>query len=336
MNIQKLRKRFVAFSGIGMRQETRGTALAQADVDTRDNCTIEIKNERTRETVYDCSGQDIHDETVESQLKRVTITYALITAQIIARSLAYFLGASAAPVTSGAKQLHAMTRSSNDDLPKSGFVSGFEDDEVAEPMLYKDFVSDSLAINLNRRKNVTMTDGRIGNYQTTDTTDYEVPVCSNLPALKSKDCKISINSVDYSGDLWQLGMQFNNNVPAGDDAFPFDGVDVETLERGEKPTYMLTPQILGYKGDALWTLAENETVVPVVVQLGGDTADRVVLSFPSAKIKFASVPTQFVGELNRTAIALEITPHKDNTLQTPLKADCYLSQTVAFLLDEAP
>lgn len=333
MNIQKLRKRFIAVSGIGMRQTDMGTPLAQADVDVRDNCTIEISDVRTRETVYDCAGQDIFDETVESQLKRVTITYASVTAQILSRWTAYFLGASAAPVTSGSKKLHAMTRSSSDDLPKTGFVSGFEDDTVSEPQLYQDFVVDSLNINLNRRKNVTLTVVLVGNFTSTDTEDFVIPVCSNLPALKSKDCKITINSVDYTDDLWQLGIQLNNNVPVGDDAFPFDGVDVETLERGEKPTYQLTPQILGYRGDTLFANAESEAVQSVVVQLGLDAADKLVFTTPSTKLKLAGTPTVFVGELNRTAISIEATPHKNEGLGSPIKADATLDQTSAFLLD---
>jgi hypothetical protein len=124
----------------------------------------------------------------------------------------------------------------------------------------------------------------------------------------------------------------NNNVPVGDDAFPFDGVDVQTLERGEKPTYQLTPQILGGRNDAPYTDAQAEAVRSVVVQLGADAADRIVITTPSTKLKFAGNPTVFVGELNRTAINLEATPHKDAGLGTPIKADAYLDQTGAFLL----
>lgn len=331
MNILKLRKRFAAFSGIGKRQAAFGDSIAEADANTRDNVTVEISDVRQRETVYDCSGQDIFDETVESQLKRVTITYNVVTAQILARWMAYFLGAAAAPVAAGAKFLHALSRSSSDDLPKLGFVSGFEDDAASEPQLYRDFVCDSLNINLNRRKNVTLTVVLIGSFTTTDTTDFIVPVCENLPALKSKDCKISIGGVAYQSDLWQLGIQLNNNVPTGDDAFPFDGVDISVLERGEKPTYQLTPQILGYRGDALFTNAENESVQSVIVQLGADADDRVVITTPSTKLKLAGTPTVFVGELNRTAIAIEATPHKNVAIGSPIKADATISQPAAFL-----
>jgi hypothetical protein len=206
MNINKLRKRFVAVSGTGKRQSAMGTALLVSDILVRDNCTIEIQNERERETVYDCSGQDVFDEVIESQFKRVTITYSSVTAQIIARWLAYFLGAAAAPVVSGSKRLHALTRSSSDDLPKTGFIVGFEDETLAEPQLHKDFVVESLNIQLNRRKNVTLAVSLVGNFTTADATDFAAPACANLPALKGKDCKLSINGVSYTADLWQLGI----------------------------------------------------------------------------------------------------------------------------------
>ncbi|MEO6588889.1 MAG: hypothetical protein ABIP06_06125, partial [Pyrinomonadaceae bacterium] len=62
-NTQKLRKRFFAVSGIGKTEATFGTAMLKADIETRDNVTIEISDVREREVIYDCSGQDIFDET---------------------------------------------------------------------------------------------------------------------------------------------------------------------------------------------------------------------------------------------------------------------------------
>ena len=331
MNTQKLRKRFYAVSGSGMRQTAFGTPLDPADVDTRDNISLELTVEKQRDTVYDCGGQDIFSEEVELRWRKAVITYNSVTAQIIARVLAYFLGAAAAPVTSGAKKKHALTRSSSDDLPKTSFISGFEDDAVSEPQEYQNFVSDQVTINLNRRKNVTVTVNKTGSFPTVDATGYESPVCLNLPALKSRDCKISIGGVDYSAELWTANINLNNNVPTGDDSFPFDSADISVLERGEKPTYQITAQIFGYRGDALFALAEAESKVPVIIQLGADADDYDVLTFPAALVKLAATPTVFVGEANRTAISLEITPHKDATLLSPLKADCFLSQETAFL-----
>ena len=331
MNIQKLKNRFYAVSGAGKRQTAFNAPLDPADITTHEGVSLELTVEKQRETVYDCSGQDISSEDVESRLRKAAITFSIITAQIIARELAYFLGAAAAPTLSGAFQKHALTRSTNDDLPKVSFISGFEDDEISDPQEYQNFVSDSLVINLNRRKNVTVTVNKTGSFPTIDATGYEVPECVNPPALKGRDCAMTIGGVDYTAELWQASINLNNNVPTGDDAFPFDSADISLLERGDKPTYRITAQIFGYRGDALYTLADNETKVPVTIRLGGLTDEHDVLTFPAALVKLAATPTVFVGELNRTAINLEITPHKDAVLRSPLKADAYLMQSVAFL-----
>ena len=333
MQIKRQKNFFIALPPSGKRQAAIGTALADADLTKRHNGVVTIEDVVQRETVYDCGGEDIFDETVESRLKRVRINYSSVTAQTIAMWLAYFLGAAAAPVASGSQKKHALTRSSGEDLPKLGFVTGFEDVSDSIPQKYQDFVVESLNINLNRRKNVTLEVVTVGNWTTADAGgDFVLPVCENLPALKGRDCKITINGVSYDASLWQNGMQFSNNVPTGDDAFPFNGVDVSVLERGDKPTYAINLQILGERESALYNDASAEAVRAVVVQLGADADDHVVITTPSTKLKFGSARTQFVGEINQTAIQLTATPYKDAGLGTPIKADAFLSQTTAFLL----
>lgn len=330
MDTQKQKKRFIVFSGTG-KQQNGNTVLDDADLDTRDNCTFTIEDVVTTETVYDCAQQDIHEETVESQMKMLTVTYTTVTAQIIARWLAYFLSAAAAPITSGGKKKHALTRSTNDELSAFSFVEGFEDDETPAQK-YKNFKVDSLAFTLNRRKNVGLTVKAVGHFVTADVgEDFVLPECQNLPALKGKDCGFLMNAVDYSSLLWQAGLSVNNSIPTGDDAFPFNGINVETLERGEKPTYPGNVQILGSKGDAPYALGESRAKEDVQFNFGAGADDRVEVVMPSTMIKLAGTPTVFVGELNRSAIALELNPHKDAGLKAPIKVDAYLAQTAAFL-----
>lgn len=331
MDTQKQKKRFIVFSGTGKRQAAKNVALADADLDTRHNCTFTIEDVVTFETVYDCSQQDVHEETAESQLKKLTITYTSVTAQLVAFWLAYFLSAAAAPVVSGSKQKHALTRSSDDTLAGFGFVEGFEGD-ATDPQKYKDFKVDSLSFTLNRRKNVGLTIVAYGHFVTEDVGgSWTLPACQNLPALKGRDCKLLVDSVDQTALLWTAGITLNNAIPTGDDVFEFDDVNIDELERGEKPTYPLNAQILGSKGDTIYTLGETRTKVPVEFQLGASAADRVNLIAPSTLVKLAATPTVFVGELNRSAVSLEMNPHKDATLGAPVKADAYLSQTEAFL-----
>lgn len=332
MNTQKQKKRFIVFNSAGLRQTDIDTPLGDAAFDSRHNCTYTIEDVVTTETVLDCQQQDIHEETVESQMKKLTVTYTSVTAQIIAFWLAFFLSAAAAPVTVGSKKKHALTRSTDDDLAAFGFVEGFEDDSTPAQK-YKGFKVDSLAFTRNRRKNVGLTVVAYGHFETENVTeDFVLPACVNLPALKGRDCKFFLNAVNKTSLLWQDSITLNNSIPTGDDAFPFDDVNVENLERGAQPTYPGNVQILGSKGDTPYTDAEARAKQAVKVQFGADAADRVELSFPSTQLKLATPPTVFVGELNRSAINIDLNPHKDATLGAPLKVDAFLDQTTAFLL----
>lgn len=328
---QKQKERFIVLSGDGKRQAVKHTASADEVFDTRHNCTFTITDVVQSETVYDCGGQDIHNEETESQMKKLVVTYAIVTPQIIALWLAYFLSAAAAPVTAGSQKKHVLTRSADDSLAGFGFIEGFEDD-TTPAQKYKDFKVDSLAFTLNRRKNVGLTVTAYGHFETEDVgEDWELPECQNLPALKGRHCEVLINAVEKTSLLWQAGINLNNSIPTGDDVFPFDSVNIDEFERGEKPTYPLTAQIEGSKGNTLYTNAQSRAKQAVVFQLGETGSDNVVLTFPQTMLKLADPSTVFIGELNKSAINLEMTPHKDGTLKAPLKAEFFGSQTTSFL-----
>jgi hypothetical protein len=90
----------------------------------------------------------------------------------------------------------------------------------------------------------------------------------NNVALKSRDCEILINSVDLSSLLWQAGINLNNAVPTGDDPFPWNSIDIDEFERGEKPTYPMTGSGPRQPRRYLYTNAEGEAVQQVEVQIG--------------------------------------------------------------------
>jgi hypothetical protein len=433
-NPQKQRKYFTVLNSTGKRQVDFDTPMADATLNRRHNCTIQIENVRERETVYDCSQQDIHEETVDSQLKRITITYASVTADFILMWLAYFLSAAAAPTgtaqnevqtitvdatagtfplsfdfeglsgttpqlpfnanaatvqaaleklrpikegnvvcagalatgmtvtfqgdlakanvpmlttssaaltgnthtasivqtTAGGNKYHALTRSTDDDLAHFSAGTGYDDASAADPDKLSGLTCNQIVITLNKRKNVTLQIVSVGKFETDDLVGFTVPDCENLPALKGRDCRIKIDGNWVTEDLWQATITLNNNIPTGDDAFPFDDVNPDGFQRGEKPTYSLALQILGSKGDAVYTLCEDESKVDVEAHLG-KPGDRASVIFPTTLMKFGSNPTQFVGELNRSAIVIDASPHKDATLKAPLRAEGYIDQTTAFL-----
>lgn len=327
------RKKFLTASvnSAGKRQSDLVTPLADNLFDKRIKVSVEVDDVVTVEDERDCSDVDLVDRSVETQLKRATWTFTKVTPFWVAYFLAFFLGAAGAPVTSGSKKLHALTRSLSDDLAAFGFVDCFEDDpSTAEK--FSGHKVESIEITIPRRKNVTMTVVTIGRYGTNAVADFDLPDCETLPALKGYQCKIKINGVDYTELLWTFGISLKNNMPTGEDNFPnTNTTDIAVIERGDQPAYTLAPQLLVRKGHTVHTAAKNRSKQPVVVQFGPDAGENVILTFPNTYLELNSRWRQFVGELNQYSTLIDGTPMKDATLGTPLKADALLDQTTAFL-----
>ncbi|MBS1797459.1 MAG: hypothetical protein JSS81_26790 [Acidobacteria bacterium] len=230
--------------------------------------------------------------------------------------------------TAGGNKYHAATRSSDDALAKTSMACGWEGNSD-NPKKYFNMVVESITITLNRRKLVTVEVVCLARFTPEELTGFSEPDCENLPGLKGAECKIKVNSNYLIEEFWQATIVLNNTVPTGDDAFPFSGIEVANFERGDKPTYPISMQILGSGRDTVGTLIEDETKVPVEF-LMGLPGNRASLIFPNVLMKFASTPSVYVGEKNRSAHSIEATPHKDATLHAPLRAEAYLDQTEQF------
>jgi hypothetical protein len=107
---EELVNRFIAFSGAGKTQSAIGTAQPNADIDTRDKCTITREEVITRRDVRDCRNQDLTDSQLLTRLARYTLVYAEVTPQIMARWFALFAGASASPTGTPAHEIQSLTR----------------------------------------------------------------------------------------------------------------------------------------------------------------------------------------------------------------------------------
>lgn len=435
-NPQRLKRAYYAFTSIFKKQTSFGSALADADLDERHNCTVTFEDVKERETVFDCAQEDIVDEETTSQLKRVRLSYSSITPQRLYGWITMLLSSTAAatgtpndevqtitqadadggaapwtfafeglssttsnlawnisaanlkaalealesvgegniasvtgtlatgfvvtfggalaktnvplitigsgytdggsPVapsvvqtTAGGNNYHAATRSTDDQLAKTSFGCGWENN-ADDPKKYRDMVVDSITITFNRRRLVTVEVVLLGRFTPAEMTGFTEPDCIIPDGLKGDECLAVINSQYLREEFWQSTITLNNAVPTGDDAFPFSGVEIVNLERGDKPTYPLTMQILGSGRDTIGALIEDETKVPVTFHFG-NPGNRCSLIFPNVLMKFASNPIQYVGDRNRSAHNIEATPHKDDTLHAPLRAEAMLSQSEQFL-----
>lgn len=90
-----LTDRFIAFSGIGKKQSAVGTAIANADIDTRIKCTLTREEIITRRDVRNCRDQDLTDSQLITRLARYTLNIPLVTPWIMALFYAYHLGQAA-------------------------------------------------------------------------------------------------------------------------------------------------------------------------------------------------------------------------------------------------
>jgi hypothetical protein len=232
--------------------------------------------------------------------------------------------------TAGGNKYHASTRSTDDALAKTSIGCGYDSATAADPKKFYDQVVESIAITFNRRKVLTAVVTLVGRFTPEEMATYTIPDCENLPRLKGSQCRIKVNGQYISEEFWDATITLNNAVPTGDDAFPFDDVEVATLERGDKPTYPITMQILGSEGDTIGELVRLESKVPLEFLLG-HPGNRCSLIFPNVKLKFQDNPRPYVGELNRSAHGINATPHKDDSILAPFRAEAYLDQTETFL-----
>jgi hypothetical protein len=109
---------YMGVSGVGKQQSALGVYMPNADLDTRDACTVTVSDNVNRGTQYDCDGVDLTGEPIFDRDTIISLDYAQagFTPQILARWLAYSQGVAAAPTGTTANEVQTLTR--------NGTVSG--------------------------------------------------------------------------------------------------------------------------------------------------------------------------------------------------------------------
>ena len=101
---------FLVVSGVGKKQSGLGSFLADADLDTRENCEIEIDLEIERGQERSCDNRDLTGEPVRRRYRKLRLTYQNPTPQQLFRMIAYKEGAVTAPVGTAADEVQKLTR----------------------------------------------------------------------------------------------------------------------------------------------------------------------------------------------------------------------------------
>jgi len=233
-----------------------------------------------------------------------------------------------AATTNGAQRVHAGTRSSSRQKVKFCMAAGDKTGAVATEMLYNCAVDSFTPTISDADDNVGLTVAIICNSTPIELDDFEVPACENPEPLEKKDCRIKIGSKWESLDLWSQTIALNDAILTGKEVYGFDGEQMETVMRSRNPSYQMPTQVLASSNDAI--AATVNTKQPVETHFG-QPGNRFSVLAGNALIKRQADPYPYVGELGRSAIALDITPHRDG-LNVPVKIESRLDQATQFLL----
>lgn len=239
-------------------------------------------------------------------------------------------GASTAVVatpTPGVQREHPITRMIADQGPAISFVIGFEN-KPETYVLYKSVVPNDLGVTAERRQPVRVAVGLRGSANVTLVPDFTMPTCLSQDVIRTSQCRAVVDGVYYR-DLQRMAYSSSNNLFDGDDAVPFDDVDVSRLEVGDEwqPSYVIEP--FGSNADTLYAL--GRALAKKGVQLHfGPPGKRVTFDAPSAVLQLATEELGFAGQANRSTIPLTATPLEVSGA-APDRVYAYNSQSTAFL-----
>jgi len=232
----------------------------------------------------------------------------------------------------GSNKVHAGTRSVSDVLPYTSFAEAFIGDST-NPIEWSGFACNDLLIEAQKGGDLLITVELIGKTEVIELLGFSIPACVNYTPINTKDCRLKINGNYVAAGLSNFRFQRNNNIVTSAEAFAFDSIQLETNERGDKPTESLSFAYQGSRGDATYTSADNEATVPALVHLG-IPSERVSLNIPQCNLKLANPAVTFDGALKKSIVNVQGQPYYDGTLQASSSFEANISRTAAFLVTE--
>lgn len=247
-----------------------------------------------------------------------------------------------AQTTAGAQYHHVISRSTSREKVRFTFALGYED-QTSSIEKYIDYAVESINPQASLTTDPSFQVVIIGpwDYDSLEPT-LTIPDCVNPNPLRTEDCRVKVDGNFESSDVNSVNTTLNDNIPLDRlSAFPYDGIDVQTIIRGKQPSYNTLASIFGAHvdtGDALavnnhvWKLAHEErTQSPVVVQtMYGMPGNRFQIDQPKSKVRFQNNRETFVGAAEISAVNIEALPFKDTT-NPPVSAEAWIDQSTAFL-----
>lgn len=220
-----------------------------------------------------------------------------------------------ATTTPGTSKTAMITRTNLDAVPLLSLIIGFDGD-TTPPDKFKNVVVNTVTIRGTVRGKVTVDLDLFGSAATLAALAYAMPACVNINPIYTRDCRLVIDGIFVTDNLREFTYTFSNNIFTGDEAFPYDDIDVARFTHGDR-TSTFSFSIYGSKGDTIYTLADNESKVPVRL-IVGPPVNRVEINAPVTSVRLDDNPIAFAGEAGRSAMAITGVPFFDkDTAGTP-------------------
>lgn len=240
----------------------------------------------------------------------------------------------ATQTTAGEQRLHAITRSTARQKAFFSAALGWLDDlDRVEKFIDIAVESVSASLSLEGQVGLTVTLLSPWEYDSIETA-FDIPQCLSIEPLESNECRIFINDEWLTVDMTSLAAAINDAIPTDKlSMFPFDGMDVQTVERGRQPVDgPITGSFFGSEVDPIYQLAQNERTadyVPVLIHFGFP-GNRCSWIFDNSQIRFQTNRSGEAGEARYSTVNIEAHPTSQNGA-VPFECEAYLSQSTAFL-----
>jgi hypothetical protein len=233
--------------------------------------------------------------------------------------------------TPGAQRMHAISRTTQDQHPVTSLAFGFEGD-AHDPSEHYMVTVDAIRIigAAGRTGKVSCEVDVVSSADLSHIlTAFSAPACVSADPIYTKDCRLEVNGSFINDILREFRFEYSNSVITGDDAFPFDDIDIQATEHGDRRS-SLSFTVFGSNGDTVYELAEAETTVAVNLYVGVP-GDRIKVIMPECNLALSDTPLQFIGDANKSAYVVNGTPYFSSTAGTPDKVEAYVSQSATFL-----
>lgn len=235
-----------------------------------------------------------------------------------------------AETTAGIPKTAAISRTTSDQNPPFSLIVGFDGD-TDDPIKYKDCVVNSITIRGEVRGKITVELDIVGSLETLIALGFSLPACVNNPPLFTKDCRVLVGT-EYV-KVRNFVYTYSNNIITGDDAFPYDDINVERLEHDDRTSifnfaYYGSPD---EDNNSKYHKAKIESSEETSLIMGVPS-NRIVVNMPKNNLILADDAISFAGEARRSTVNIEGTPFYDSLVPgTPDNVIYYGPETVTLL-----